>query len=108
MKSERKGILGTLFTLLMLIGSTISNIALFAIPLAAIAPAVSAVSGQGEVTFLSIEGFESAITQGVQTVDTTKEHVFKIHNDEPVGGRCIDEIIIEYPANWLIIVYLKD
>ena len=97
---ERKGILGTIFTLMMLIMSTIGNVALFAIPLAAVAPASLAANGLGEVTFLSIDGFESPITQGVQTVNTTKNHVFKIHNDDPVGGNCIDEIIIQYPNSW--------
>jgi len=96
----RTNVLGTIFTLLMLMASTIGQLALFGIPLAALAPAALAANGLGEVTFLSIDGVESPITQGVQTVNTEKEHVYRIHNDDPVSGNCIDEIIITYPNSW--------
>jgi len=63
-------------------------------------PVAVATNGLGEVTFMSIDDFESDIDKGVQTVDTTKKHVYRIHNDDTGTVDCIDEIIITYPGAW--------
>src|SRR3989338_960333 len=103
MKAQKRNILGTVFALMMLMASTIGQVALFAIPLAAVAPAVLADNGVGEVTFFDIDnsGFPGTeITKGVQTVNTNKTHVYKIHNNDAGSIDCIDEIIITYPNTW--------
>src|SRR3989338_1497988 len=106
MKAQKKNVFGAFFALFMLMASTIGQVALFAIPLAIVAPAVYALDGVGEVTYFDIDNTDadvfpgSDITKGVQTVNTNKTHVFKIHNNDTGAIDCIDEIIITYPKTW--------
>ncbi|MBI2559456.1 hypothetical protein HYW20_09100 [Candidatus Woesearchaeota archaeon] len=111
MKAQKNNVLGAVFAMFMLMASTIGQVALFAIPLAALAPAVLADNGVGEVTFFDIDnsGLPGVdITKGVQTVNTQKEHSFKIHNNDSGAIDCIDEIIITYPNTWQDVISMAE
>jgi len=95
MKYENKNILGTTFTLLMLICSMFAS-------LVVVAPAAYAENGIGEVTAFQTDA-DYVVTSpewAVQTVDTEKDLTIWLQNDELIGGDCIDEIIITLPDTW--------
>jgi len=85
MKSERKNVLGTMFTLLIFIGSMFASLVI-------VAPAaVAASGGNGNIV---------SFAPDVVTELIGKDVVVTLHNNEPVGGDCIDEITITAPDNW--------
>src|SRR3989338_4943951 len=96
MNSGRKSVFGTIFTLMLFISSVFAQFVV-------IAPAVLADNGVGEVTFFDIDNSGlpgTDITKGVQTVNTQKKHVYRIHNNDTGAIDCIDEIMITYPGSW--------
>src|SRR3989338_1077071 len=104
MNSGRKSVFGTIFTLMLFISSVFAQFVV-------IAPAVYADNGVGEVTFFDIDNSGlpgTDITKGVQTVNTQKEHSFKIHNNDAGSIDCIDEIIITYPNTWQDVISMAE
>ncbi|MCP3686019.1 MAG: hypothetical protein GY861_25520, partial [bacterium] len=96
--NEINKVFGTMFSIFILIASMFSGLAITA-------PSVMAANGLGEVTQFQNEADFPVVPPdyAVQTVNTAKEIIFWIHNDDPLGdptSECIDEIIITFPDTW--------
>jgi hypothetical protein len=98
MKNKTNNVFSAMFSILVMIASIFAQISAFAIT----APSVLAANGLGEVTKFQNEVGYSVVPPAVavQTVSTSKEIKIWMHNNEPVGGNCIDEIIVTFPETW--------
>ncbi|MBD3203006.1 MAG: hypothetical protein GF411_01810 [Candidatus Lokiarchaeota archaeon] len=95
-KLDRDNVLKTTFLLLMYIGSIFAGAISFA------APVVYADNGIGDIVKFKVDDDYEVVPPDVAviTTDTQKDITIWIHNNEPEGGNCIDEIILTFPDDW--------
>jgi hypothetical protein len=98
MKRENGKVAKAIFSLVLLVVSLFANVATFAV----VAPVALAANGLGEITQFQTDS-DYIVTPpqvAVMTVNAEKDVTLWLHNNDPVGGHCIDEIIVTFPSTW--------